>query len=73
MPIIIECAPSIPCIKMKLQLNPQFSMLPLYKSYNPGDNIKHIRICEVGKDEQMRKELDSSRPQWIDVEPKNSV
>jgi hypothetical protein len=43
-------------------------MLP----YNP-DNIEPIRISEVGKDEQIGRELDSSRPQWIDVEAKNRV
>jgi hypothetical protein len=48
-------------------------MLPSYNPYNPDDNIKPIRICEVGKDEQIGKELDSSRPQWSDVEPKNRV
>jgi hypothetical protein len=46
-----------------------FNVLPLYKPYNPDD----IRICEVGKDEQIGKKLDSSRPQWIDVEPKNRM
>jgi hypothetical protein len=35
--------------------------------------LRTIRVCEVGEDEQMGKELDSSKPQWIDVEPKNRV